>query len=201
MKKHWLLGILSLALLALIAGCTHTQGRNFAFQKVNQLQLGQTTKAEALAMFGEPKVEKEITNDFNDYTLLQYIFVEINNARPQDSGARAMTLEFVDNKLNGYLYSATYDGDLGPRNLSGKSRVNRQASSRADVIRAMGQPDGKAYYNTTLEIFEEGSGEEIWVYDQETREEDDSIVAEKTLVGFDRDGIVDNVTTSKTKIN
>lgn len=201
MNKHWLLGILGIALIALLVGCTHTRGRNFDYLQVNQLQLGQTTKQQALAMFGEPKVEKEISNDFNDFTLLQYVFIEINNARPQDSGGRAMTLEFVDDKLNGYVYSATYDGDLGPRSLSGKSHVNRQSSKRADVIAAMGQPDGKAYYTTTLEVFKEGSGEEIWLYDQETRQEDQSVIAEKTLIGFDRDGVVDNVTTSKTKIN
>lgn len=201
MNKHWPLGILGLAMLAALAGCTHTRGRNFDFTQINRLQLGETTKQQALALFGEPKVEKQVSNDFNDYTLLQYIFVEINNARPRDSGARAMTLEFIDDQLNGYFYSATYDGDLGPRNLDGKSRVNRQASDRAAVIAAMGQPDGKAYYNTTLEIFAEGSGEEIWVYDQATRQEDDRVISEKTLVGFDRDGVVDNVTTSKTKIN
>jgi len=201
MNKHWVTGILALAVLAFVAGCTHTRGRGFDFTRVNTLQLGQTTKAQALAIFGEPKVEKEVSNDFNDYTLLSYIFVEINNARPNDSFARAMTLEFVDDKLNGYLYSASNDGELGPRNLSGKSRVNRQASTRQEVIAAMGQPDGKAYYTTTLETFAEGSGEEIWFYDQEVRQEDDSVIAEKTLIGFDREGIVDNITTSKTKVN
>ncbi len=201
MNKYWLMGFLSLAILAITAGCTHTRGRDFAFQNVTQLQLGQTTKQDALLMFGEPKVEKEVSNDFNDYTLLSYVFVEVNNARPQESFARAMTLEFVDNKLNGYLYSATTEGELGPRNLNGKSHIHRQASTRDQVVAAIGQPDGKAYYTTTLEIFAEGSGEEIWVYDQEVRQEDNSVIAEKTLVGFDRNGIVDNITTARTKIN
>ncbi|GHB98300.1 hypothetical protein GCM10007047_12950 [Cerasicoccus arenae] len=193
--------MLSLSLLTILVGCVTTKGRNFNFAHVNSLQLGQTTKQQALEMFGEPKVEKEVTNDFNDFTLFQYIFVEINSARPQDSGARLMTLEFVDEKLNGYYYSATYEGDLGTRNLGGRKRINRQSSAHNDVIREMGQPDGKAYYTTTLQIFDEGSGEEIWIYNQDTRKEDNSTIAEKTLIGFDRDGVVDNITSSKTKVN
>lgn len=199
---------LCLAATTLLLGCQVStqqhpeisEGRPFDYPLIRQLELGKTTPAETRRQFGEPKVEKFIANDFNEFSLMQYLYIKANPRTGQES-YRILTLEFVDDTLNAYLYGTSFDGDLGHRDLAGRTRINRQASVGADVIREMGQPDGMAYYTTTLEAFAEGSGNEIWLYDEESRLEDNSIVTEKTLVGFDRDGVVDTITTSKTKIN
>ncbi|MGE9295557.1 MAG: hypothetical protein ACQKBV_04645 [Puniceicoccales bacterium] len=201
MKIQFIAGILAVAALVL-GGCVTTKGTDFDFTAVNSLKLGETTPEQAEKIFGKPKAEKEISNDFNDYLLYQYVFAEIVPGKPNDSNARVMALEFLDGKLNGYTYGSTWENDLGPRNSAARSQVNRQSSTREDVIRLMGQPDGKAYYNTTLNSFEEGSGDEIWLYEQEVRVDgDDTVVDETILVGFDRDGVVDTVTTATTRIN
>ncbi len=163
------------------------------------MQLGKTTNLQARRMFGNPKVEKNVSNDYNDYNIWTYIFME-SRAFNQSDG-RIMVLEFVDGKLNGYFYASSYESDAPPQNLRAKNQINRQSSTRADVARILGVPDGKAYSNTTLEDFHEGVGEEIWLYQQETQAVDNSIVSEKILVGFDRDGTVETITSSKTKLN
>jgi len=174
-------------------------GRAFNYEQIPSLVLGQTSPQEARARFGEPKAERSVSNEFNDYQVLQYIFVRLNPSTGREE-FRVLTLEFVDETLNGYLYGTSHDNDLGFRNPSGKSSITRQVSTPEDVLAAMGQPDGKAYYTTTITAFAEGSGEEIWLWreaglDQGTQTE------KSTLVGFDRDGVVDNVTTSKIVIN
>ncbi|MEO0794146.1 MAG: hypothetical protein AAFX93_03235 [Verrucomicrobiota bacterium] len=206
MKKLHTTAILLVAAITLLTGCKTrdaapaTAGRMFNFREISTLSLGNTTPAQARAMFGEPKAEKTISNEFNEFTLLQYIFVKIDRYSGHED-YRVLTLEFVDDTLNGYLYGSSYPNDLGVRNLAASKSINRQVSTMADVTSMVGAPDGKAYYTTTLEAFKEGDGEEIWIWDQETQLVDEGIVQEKTLIGFDRTGTVDNVTTSKTKIN
>jgi len=174
-------------------------GRAFDYQRIPGLQLGQTTPSQAQSQFGEPKAERTVSNDFNDYRVLQYIWVKVDGYSGKES-FRVLTLEFVDETLNGYLYGTTFPDDLGFRNPDGSKQVIRQKSTPAEVKQAMGEPDGKAYYTTTLTAFAEGSGEEIWVW-QEGGTGEDGVTEKRVLVGFDRDGIVDNVTTSTTKIN
>lgn len=199
MNKYFAFFLISALAGIFTTGCTHQAGNDFQIVKTNNIQLGKTTNEQARRMFGDPKVEKNVSNDYNDYNIWSYIFVESRSFNQSDG--RIMVLEFVDNTLNGYFYASTFDSDAPPQNLRAKNKINRQSSTRADVARILGVPDGKAYANTTLEMFQEGVGEEIWLYQQETEEVDNSIVSEKILVGFDRDGVVETVTSSKTKLN
>jgi hypothetical protein len=63
MAKHLLLIILA----GLFLGCAHTAGTKYNSAAVDNIELGQTTEGEVLAMMGQPLTQEKLSNGIKVY--------------------------------------------------------------------------------------------------------------------------------------
>ena len=148
-------------LLALLGGGCASVGADFSYKGPASLRLGQTNAADCSSMFGTPKsttAKKTADGDFEE-ALYVHAYADMGTAR-----ARSLSLEFRNGLLNAYNFVSSFDEDKTNVNADGFKDIKRGQSTKADVLRLLGEPQGKALAPSENADFKEKlkKGAEAW---------------------------------------
>jgi hypothetical protein len=138
------ISVLSAAICLFFCGCA---GRDFQRLDYTKVGLGHTTRQDVLAMMGEP--EKQGITTTNGVTLQTntYAFAD-TRARSAIHGtaAKAMGLSYYEGRLVKYHYLSWFLDDRIPIDSRRVALIEKDKTSRAEVLRLLGPPSGEAVY-------------------------------------------------------
>jgi len=154
---HQKIMVISAVVLMFLAGCA-TVGKNFNTTALAQLRLSESTELEVITNFGEPFKKQVRSEKGTEYQLFMYVYAK---GTPNSGKSRRLAAEFVEGKLNAYLFHSALGKDT--TNFDPESRLVLVAgkSRKSDVINALGKPHGEANYPSLLLKNEFGSLPEI----------------------------------------
>jgi hypothetical protein len=195
--------VLALCLMAgtaLLSGCAGL-GHGFNYNAVANLELRKTQVSDCAAIFGaKPNATSEVTTADGKFETERYQDVGVDTVVDR---ACIVVLEFKDGSLNAFTQLSNLDNEQNLVLIENASQVKIHASTKADVLRILGIPNGKALCPSLLSKSECEKCVEVWCwqsmgtiskfafangYKPETK----SIV-----VSFDKDGTVSNIETTK----
>ncbi len=196
--------VLLMTLICLFCGCASV-GRDFKYQNTTSLELGKTSSANYVTMFGKPNaVELKDTSD-GHFELVRYLYAYANLGSAR---TRALDLEFRDGSLNAYHYLSSFDKDKTVVNMDQLKRIERGHSKKNDVLQILGTPHGKARCPTQNADFKDkcSKGTEIWVWTAMAKLSTfgaafagDQVAMHNIFIVFDKDDVVSEVESSQTK--
>lgn len=151
------------AILLACGGCTHTVGHQFASPDVMQAKLGETTKAEILAAYGEPRHLPEIPlpADQTQKTVTPFDPAEAEEARSQliytfvqndpeldghGVASKAATFSFWNDTLVAIDFASSFAADSTDFDETKASALKKGISTKRDVVELLGTPSGRGVY-------------------------------------------------------
>jgi len=202
MKKSIKLICIVLTVLTIVSGCA-SSGKNFIYQNRNLIELHKTTIDEAVQYLGKPSSKVFKSTKEGDFEILTYAYAY---ATPSGASARVFFLEFKNGKLNGKIYNSGFKEDITEFNFENYKNIKIGVSNKADVIKFLGTPSGKAICPSTLADFSDKCKDatEIWAWFHTKTSEgyDTETIKSKTLkISFDSIGSVVNIDASKEEDN
>ena len=139
------------------------------------LKLGQLKSSEYIKLFGEPNGTQYKTTLDGKYEIANYQYTQ-NTLGTVSS--RVLVLEFKNGVLNGYEFASSFDEDKTKADLQSVDHLRDGIGklSHDDVIKALGEPDGKSLCPSTLSDYKDkcAKGTEIWAW----------FITEKLKFGF-----------------
>jgi hypothetical protein len=172
--------------------------KRFNYANVPVLELGELKVSEYPERFGKPTLVGRKTTTEGSFDVVRFRDVKANLAG--GASGRELVLEFKEGVLNGFFYVSSFDEDRTNADLTKMDEIKVGASTREDVARILGRPQGKARCPTVLRDFKDScdKGKEIWAWtsadNAETRKA--PLKASYVYVAFDSDGkVVDKETT------
>jgi len=139
-------------------------GNNFNYKNTSALKLNELTLAEATNLFNKPyQVVTKTTSDGN-FIINYYPHAVVGPFGSVQS--RILMLEFRNQKLNSYEYLSSFDEDKTTVDTSKVQALKDEKADQAQVIAAMGNPEGKALCPSVVEDFKDKckNGGEIWYW-------------------------------------
>ena len=162
----FLRGIPMLGLLPFIAmflsGCASV-GQSFDYSKAQKLELGQLQFSNYQSVFGKPNATAEQTDNDAKFETARYTYAYANLG---SANSRILVLEFKDGKLNAFVYLSSFDGEATPVPSDKVTQITKGVSTKADVQKALGTPNGKALCPSLLGDFKDRckGNSEIWTW-------------------------------------
>jgi hypothetical protein len=149
-------------LCVLAGGCAHVGG-DFAYEGPQTLKLGQTRPADARALFGEPMSSSMTSTSNGSFEQMRYLYAY---ATMRSAQSRLLDLEFRNGVLNGYSYLSSFDDDKTQVHAEGFAQIKRGESKKADALRILGEPQGKALSPSEHVDFKPhlAGGVELWIW-------------------------------------
>jgi hypothetical protein len=134
----------ALFLCSLLAACA---GTDFVKPADDKLVVGTTTKAQVMAMFGEPYTKGQKTINGETVDLLNYAYASFGQAPAFETvtPARGMNFGFYKDVLVGKEFMSSFKAD-STHFAADKARAVKQGMRKADVIALMGPPGGEQIY-------------------------------------------------------
>jgi len=195
--------LISVSLITtLLCGCASV-GHTFNSGAAENLDFGQVQASNYRSIFGEKPTatEQKSTADGRfEIVRYTYAFADLGSAK-----ARALVLEFKDDKLNAFMYLSSFDESQTHPSLDKLNQISNHVSRKADVVNMLGKPNGKAFCPSNLEDFKESCGTCVEVWKWASMSGVSTFGAayggqrpsiKSITVGFDKDGIVSNVSTA-----
>lgn len=149
---------------ALMFACA-TTGREFAYHERSNLALGRTTEEQARALMGKPELQKSISTQDGDFTVLRY-FYSLGNLN--GVSVRISELEFKNGVLNAYSHASGFREDSSDFDLDASTAITVGSSTVAEVVELVGEPAGKANCPSVLPDYkyrcERGVAVWMWAY-------------------------------------
>jgi hypothetical protein len=197
MKKNISI-IMVIFTISFLCGCASV-GNKFNYQNRMNLELGITSKNDAIKLVGKPKETKTVSNKDGNYEILSYVYAY---ASPGGAAARVLFLEFKDNKLNAHIYNSGFEEDKTEFDFSKSKNLKVGQSSMDDVEQFLGKPSGKAICPSTLRDYSTKcqNATEIWsyLYTKKSQGYDTSTIKTKSIdISFDEKGIIADMETSQ----
>lgn len=183
----------------LISGCA-SFGRQFNYQNIPQLQLGQLKSSEYRVIFGKPQRSNTEKNSDGNFETAAYLFSHSNFL--DILSQRQLFLEFKDGLLNAYCYVSSFEPEKRDIKFGEADRIQLNQSTKEDVLRILGEPSGKGSCPTTIFSVKEKCPKngEIWVWIKENRHSlfdmNTKWDAQITII-FNENAVVSNIITSK----
>lgn len=157
-RHHHLTCFLFVATVAAtLSGCA-TTGAQYASPNLSQLELGKSTKEQAVALIGTPREEETVTlkQDFGGKELPQPVIVKMLRysfgAPWQKSGIQGAApskwanVMIIDNKVAAYLASSSFAEEMSDFDVDQTGQLEKGKSTQANAIALLGQPSGKGIY-------------------------------------------------------
>jgi hypothetical protein len=144
-KIKWLV---HLPLICLIAGCSAAAGRYFATEGIPRISLGVTTEQEISGYFGSPY--STITKDSEGLESLIYVYMFAKAKSSGEGSVRALSIEFIDNVVNGYTYESSFAEDNTDFEDELRSQLETGKTTMADAEALIGKPGGVVRFPTNL---------------------------------------------------
>ena len=178
---------------ALILSSCATAPKRFNYTSVPALELGQLKVSEYPDRFGKPTlVGRKITAE-GSFDVARFRDVK-------GTSGRELVLEFKEDVLNAFFYTSSFAEDRTNADLTKTDQLKVGTSTKEDVARILGRPQGKARCPTVLRDFKDScdKGKEIWAWTAADRAptRNAPLKASYVYVAFDNDGkVVDKETT------
>ena len=174
----------------LLTGCVSV-GTDFNYHRVNDLVLGEKPAVDYEVMFGTPRAVKSRKDPDGEFKQIVYFYAVMYE------GARLLTLEYRDDKVNAYYYSTNFDEERTETRTKHFNMVEI-GQTKEEVEQLLGRPNGRALCPCYLEMFEEhcSLGNEIWVWkslNKSNNNENSSSEAVSMFIVFDRKDAVVNM--------
>jgi outer membrane protein assembly factor BamE (lipoprotein component of BamABCDE complex) len=179
-----------LGLMLLLSGCA---GTNFTRVADDTLVLGQTTSEQITARLGSPYREGVLTKNNEQLKTAVYAYAATTGEGAADgvTPARSQGFYFFENRLVGYEFSSSWKEDSTNFDATKVAQIKKGESTRADVVRPLGNPGGKGIYPLIPGKDENAVN---YLYTQVTGSAFNMKVYQKQLVvTFDKQGVVTNV--------
>ena len=152
------------AVTLLTCSCA-SSGRNYKFENVSALKLGELDSRNYAALFGQPDSTSMLTSKEGKYEFATYRFME---AGANKYRFRWLSLEFKDGKLNAYAFLSSFEKDHTGVDNSKIDAIRKGINkfAREDVLSLAGKPDGEAKCPTKLSEFKTHTDKanEVWVW-------------------------------------
>jgi hypothetical protein len=134
-----------LSLAAALLGCA---GKDFVRPSTDALKLGQTTHAQVVQQFGQPRREGTVLKNDKTLKVLSYAYASIGGEALHSGvvAARGMTYYFYNDVLVGYGFISSWKEDNTDFDEKKVEMIVKGRSSRADVVALMGKPSGYYVY-------------------------------------------------------
>lgn len=196
-------GFTLLALPVLLCSCASV-GKNFAYQSVSQVELGQMRSSDYATMFGKPSSVTTKTTGDGKFELVRYLYSQANMSTAK---VRLLDLEFRNGTLSGYQYLSSFDDDKTTFSAAAVDQIKQGATTKQEVISLLGKPHGKALCPSVADDFKDrcGKGTEVWVWSSFEKLSTfgaayggDKMANMQIYVVFDQNGVVTAVDTNKT---
>lgn len=149
--------IISAVVLMFLAGCA-TVGTSFKTTELDQLRLLESTESDVIGYFGQPFKKQARSEMGGEFQLLVYIYAI---GTPNSGKSRRLATEFVEGKLNAYLFHSALEGDMTNFDASSRLKLVAEQSRKSDVINALGKPHGEVVFPSVLLKNEFGSLPEV----------------------------------------
>jgi hypothetical protein len=199
--RFWSTGVavLCLAGVALVSGCSI--GHTFNHEAASNLELGQITLSDYRSVFtNSPNTVSQRINANGTYNIVHY---RLRHGNLQAITIRGLLLEFKDGKLNAFVHVSNFEGEKTPVPVDNMNQLKRGESSKPEVFRLLGKPNGKALCPSTLADFKDrcDGNSEIWTWqslgDQPNEGKKTKPPATTNLyVSFDKTGVVNEIETA-----
>lgn len=134
-------GFVAVVSIAGLAGCA---GTNFVRPDSETLKNGQTTYAQVIAKFGEPRQEGSVIKNDKTVKTASYAYASMGGT-PLNQGvtaARAVGFYFHNDVLVGYEFVSSWAEDHTNFDESRIKDIVKGKTTRAEVIQVMGKPGG-----------------------------------------------------------
>ncbi len=143
-----------------IGGCAAFQvGSFFETSNISRLKLGKTSISEYRTLFGEPMENEQRSKVYGTFELVTFGYGGFG-------GIKALVLEFRNGLLNSYIYQDSAQAYTD--HLAGLSKLlQMNKSTKANVLLALGAPNGKGLFPNTLGDFKDKAkpgAAEIWTW-------------------------------------
>jgi len=198
----WLaLPLVLLGLATGLCGCASV-GHNFNNTAVQNLELGQMQSSEYRSVFGEKPAATSTTSTADgtfEVARYTYAYANLGSAK-----GRTLILEFKDGKLNAFEYLSSFDEDHKAIPFDQATRITNRVSTKSEVVNILGKPTGKALCPTTLDDYKGKCDKCVEVWSWQSMSSISTFGAayggarptiQNVFIGFDKDGIVSEVTT------
>ncbi len=179
-----------ISLCAFLTGCA---GTNFVRVPDDALVLGQTTFEQITARLGPPFEEGLLTKNDHQIRSAIYIYISLGGlgAAERVIGVRAQGFYFSNNKLVGYEFNSSWKEDSTNFDSKKVAEIKKGESTRADVVRLLGNPGGRHVYpgipNKDEDAVSYAYNEHMgFLYDR-------NVHRKSLLVTFNKEGVVTNV--------
>jgi hypothetical protein len=205
MRLAWSVApLIFVTLAAGLCGCASV-GHSFNNTAAENLDIGQMQSSDYRSVFGKKPVATALTTTADgrfEVARYSYAFADLGTAK-----ARILILEFKDGKLNAFVYLSSFDEHQTHVPFDKINEISSRVSTKTDVLKVLGKPNGKALCPSTLEDFK-GKCEkcvEIWTW--QTMSSISTFGAayggkqpsiQNIYISFDKDGVVSEVSTSST---
>jgi hypothetical protein len=169
-----------LFVILLLAGCAGTQGRDFTRPNPSQLQLGQTLRANILALYGEPQRQSSLVvtettspnpnqprTEFDSaqvpgaYSTITYNYSVI---QPPIAGGgvsvRSLLFGFWNNTLIVDNFISNFPTDSSNFDETKLSDIVKTKTTKAAVVQLLGPPSGGSIYPAV-----QTNGDEMMIYE------------------------------------
>jgi len=130
----------------LLVACA--MGTNIVRPAADDLTLGVTTKESTVARYGKPDNSGETVVNGHNVKVMGYSYVDASGRShvPGVTAGRSLSLNFVDDKLVGYVFTSSFEEDHTDFDASRVSEIEKGKSTKTQVIALLGQPNGKVIY-------------------------------------------------------
>ncbi|MGC4060043.1 MAG: hypothetical protein QM749_03980 [Aquabacterium sp.] len=155
-RRHVCLA-LSLVAALMLHGCA-TFGKEYSASNISRIELGKTSRAQIVALFGSPQEESTTTykKDVGDKDLPQPIIATILRyyfSAPSASGAvagsppnRWLNVLLVDDATFAYFSSSSFKEDPTDFDVAKAGGFERGKTTKDMVVSTLGAPSGKGIY-------------------------------------------------------
>ena len=175
-------------LAGILPGCV-TVGM-FKFENRDKLALSEMSRDQAFLLFGPPRGDRTLTNDYGGFDQLLY-------GTSDGTHFRAMLLEFRSDRLNAYEYLSTFSDDSTDFDENLYKQIIAGTHTKTDVLNIMGAPHGKGLCPSALGAYEDycDRGKEVWRWGFMSKREgpDAPTKSKEVTVIFDGNGLVVDV--------
>lgn len=153
--------LITTTLILLLAGCA---GTNFTLPE-GKLELGKTTKIEAIQIMGKPIQTGEVLQNEKQIEQLKYAYASTGGEAAYSGviPAKAFVLSFFENTLVGEEFTSSFKADNSDFNSDLVAKIEKGKTTRSEVIALLGKPTGAVIYPLIKSPHEKGI---VYTYSQ-----------------------------------
>lgn len=134
-------------------GCV-SLGQKFSATARDEIRLGVTTKSQIIEAFGEPLAKEARKSDSLESTLYHWLYIR---ATRDERRARELTIETVNDVVNGFLFQSALEEDSTEFDISAAAGLKANEARAGDVLKLLGRPHGEVRLPSNLLSFTFGT--------------------------------------------